>query len=1161
MSAFRPARSGGRAAAVAPYGRLAVGVLVAAGALAGHRAFAQGTSAPPRGVEADYLVFELDASGVPRPLSHQVVRLSERPSSRSDAAVVRRLAAVREDAEQVVVRLLDAAGRVTFQDVVEVPGWVNVESGLHGGAGTDSGAPRPARKAFAVRVPLEGGARLRLSVARGTAQGAPLELDLPSLRSDDRLPLAALARRSARSAPPPGSGNRVDFLLMGDGYPAQEEAKFAADAARVLDGFFGIPPYRDYQSFVNVATLFTASAQSGADHPPFDASCSATLLPTCCGDPDMQSDPRRGTFVDTAFDATYCSYNIHRLLVVNPGKVLTAAAAWPDWDKVLVLVNDATYGGSGGSTLVSSTHAASLPVAQHEYGHSFTGLADEYSSPYPGFPACSDLGGAPPCETNVTDRTARDLVKWNAWIDPFTPIPTTGADASVVGLFEGARYQAFGMYRPQLGCLMRSLDAPFCRVCAEAYVRKLYSGGWGTPAHGIDLVDPGTETPPPGAVALALPASQPFGAGLLQPTGNTVSGEWTVNDAPAASGSGFTLRAATPGTYVVTLRTRDVTPFVGATSPDGIPGGSRTWTVEATGTGSGIPSAAFDVTPASPEAGQEVQFTHAAGGGATSWRWSFGDGGASTAESAVHVFSTAGTWTVQLTVSDGSSWSTTSKSVTVRAPGPVGSTQVLTVPIVLSSRGANGSFFTSELALTNRGETDAAVTYDYTAAFGGSSGRATDTLPAGRQVVRADAVDYLKRLGIPLGESGDRGGTLRITFTGLSAGDAGAATVRTSTSVPGGRAGLAYAGVPAARLLTSPVFLCGLRQNAADRSNVAVLNAGGPSDGKVTLRLTVLSGDPANPATRTLPEVELSPGGFHQVSGVLAEGGPALPNGIVRVERIAGSAPFLAYGVVNDQVNSDGSYVEPVPADPPSAVAALTLPVVVETGVYSTEAVLANLTSAPRTLRCTWTASALPGGSVSFDVELSPFEQQILPDFVKRLRERGVVTVPAGATFAGALHVVDASGDLRGVFLGARTSAPGGGGRYGVFYPAVPAGSEAAGSAWLFGLQQTPETRSNLALVNVGSAGESADVFRVDLFDGATGSKAASVEGLTVPARGFLQVDAVLARHAPGVVSGYALVTRTAGTNPFVAYAVVNDGGAPGQRSGDGAFVAATFRR
>ena len=92
----------------------------------------------------------------------------------------------------------------------------------------------------------------------------------------------------------------------------------------------------------------------------------------------------------------------------------------------------------------------------------------------------------------------------------------------------------------------------------------------------------------------------------------------------------------------------------------------------------------------------------------------------------------------------------------------------LFVPVALSSSGANGSFYTTELALTNRGTTDATITYAYTAAFGGSSGTATETLGAGRQKTYADTITSLRALGIPLGDSGNRGGTLQVTFGGLS---------------------------------------------------------------------------------------------------------------------------------------------------------------------------------------------------------------------------------------------------------------------------------------------------------------------------------------------------------------------------------------------------------
>jgi hypothetical protein len=481
----------------------------------------------------------------------------------------------------------------------------------------------------------------------------------------------------------------------------------------------------------------------------------------------------------------------------------------------------------------------------------------------------------------------------------------------------------------------------------------------------------------------------------------------------------------------------------------------------------------------------------------------------------------------------------------------------VTVPIVLSSAGLNGSFFTSELTLTNRGTTDASITYAFTSAFGGSSGTAPDTLAAGRQKVVPDTIEFLKGLGVPVGASGNRGGTLKITFTNLSSPDAGAATVRTTSAVAGGRAGLSYPGLLSSRLLSSPVVIAGLRQTDTDRSNVAVLNAGGPADGNITLRVTVFSGEKLNNVSQALPDVVLSPGGFSQISGILTSNGLAFTNGYVEVQRIVGTAPFYAYGVINDQATSDGSFVAPVPVAPQAALSSLTLPVLVETSSFSTELVLTNFSNVLRGVRLTYFSSALTGGSASLLIKLEGGEQQILPNFVQILRDRGAVSNAAGPVFAGPLVAVDTTGDLRGIAVGARTSIPGDGGRFGLFSEAVPSGSEATERAWIYGLQQNADNRTNLAIVNTGSSSAAADTFRIDLFDGATGQKVPPVDNLSVPAGGFIQLNAILTTFAPGLQNAYALVTRTSGSNPFLCYAVVNDGGTAGQRTGDGAFLQA----
>jgi hypothetical protein len=114
------------------------------------------------------------------------------------------------------------------------------------------------------------------------------------------------------------------------------------------------------------------------------------------------------------------------------------------------------------------------------------------------------------------------------------------------------------------------------------------------------------------------------------------------------------------------------------------------------------------------------------------------------------------------------------------------------VPIIISSSGIGGSFYTSELTLTNRGAQTATVELSYMDAFVGGSGTVTTTLPAGQQRIVPDAIAYLVSLGMPIPATGNRGGTLRVRFTGLSSPSDGAVTVRTATAVASGRAGLAY---------------------------------------------------------------------------------------------------------------------------------------------------------------------------------------------------------------------------------------------------------------------------------------------------------------------------------------------------------------------------------
>ena len=478
------------------------------------------------------------------------------------------------------------------------------------------------------------------------------------------------------------------------------------------------------------------------------------------------------------------------------------------------------------------------------------------------------------------------------------------------------------------------------------------------------------------------------------------------------------------------------------------------------------------------------------------------------------------------------------------------------VPVVLAAQGLKGAHFTSELTLTNREARPVEVGFTYTAHRGGGSGTVSGRLEAGEQKVVPDALGYLRGLGLPLA-GGDRVGTLAVRSEAPLG-----VMVRTTTPVPEGRAGLAYPGIEEEDGFHEAVYLCGLRQDNRDRSNVAFQNMGSPEEGAITLRATVFPGEAAGSRPRVLETVTLEPGGFHQYTGVLGVlGGGKSRQGYVRVERIAGTAPFYAYGVVNDQSNSDGSFIFPVEGSALEGRQGLTVPVVVETGGFTSELTLTNLSETPRTLHCELVAGGVrtPDGTARFTLRLESGQQRILPGLVERLRREGVEGIgPGRGGLAGPLFVRAEEGDLGGIVIGARTTAPApGGGRYGVFLPAVADAGAFRRWAWVDALRQDGENRSNLALVNTGTVDGSRSLFHLDLYDGETGRWVRTVRDVTVPARGWLQLNSILGNHAPRTRQGYLRIRQAAGSNPFLAYGVLNDGAAPGRRSGDGAFLPA----
>ncbi len=487
---------------------------------------------------------------------------------------------------------------------------------------------------------------------------------------------------------------------------------------------------------------------------------------------------------------------------------------------------------------------------------------------------------------------------------------------------------------------------------------------------------------------------------------------------------------------------------------------------------------------------------------------------------------------------------------------------VIMLPVALASAGANGSYYTTETTLTNRGSSKMtlAVTYLPSLPSTGSdagAGTVTVLLDAGEQRIISDTIAFLSSLGLPIPDSGQLLGIVSIQPVGANVSQL-AVVARTTTKTISGQAGLAYSGISIANAFAGSVLINGLRQNSQDRSNLAVQNLGTTADGNLTLHLTVFDGNTAT-SSSAIPDITLVPGQFHQISNVLISNGLSLTSGYIKVERASGTAPFYAYGIINDQVNSDGSFILPVSVSQ-NTMTRLTLPVIVESGSFTSELMLTNWSRVEKKINFVFSADGLTTSDhmLHFSMTVAAGRQISIPAFIAYLRRQEIAGLPpAGTILAGPLLATSDDGSMNGISLGVRTSTPGEGGYFGVFNAALSDSQLITGSAGLFGLQQNSTNRSNLALVNLSPAGSGAGVFTIDIYSD-TGSKVASFDQ-TVDALQWVQLNSILAVHAPSTASGYVFVTRSSGTHSFILYGVINDGGAPGQRTGDGAFLSSAI--
>lgn len=251
--------------------------------------------------------------------------------------------------------------------------------------------------------------------------------------------------------------DRLDVVIIGDGYTASQQGDFHADATAKWADITAVEPYKSYQGLFNVWTVDAVSPESG-----------------------ISGDPGADTVRNTALGSYFWCSDTERLICTDIDKVASYAAKAPAADLVIVLANSTKYGGAGysgllaegypfnGVSTLSSDHPSSSLIAAHEIGHSVGLLDDEYT-----YDAYGTWTGGEPGGINSTTYTAGQLTgrqaKWYRWLGQSDPAGGT------VGTYEGSAYYPFGLHRPTASSLMRELgNTEFNLPGREAMIAGFY---------------------------------------------------------------------------------------------------------------------------------------------------------------------------------------------------------------------------------------------------------------------------------------------------------------------------------------------------------------------------------------------------------------------------------------------------------------------------------------------------------------------------------------------------------------------------------------------------------------------------------------------------------------------------------------------------------------
>ncbi|MCH5232268.1 MAG: peptidase M64 [Muribaculaceae bacterium] len=229
----------------------------------------------------------------------------------------------------------------------------------------------------------------------------------------------------------------IDIAILSEGYTEAEMDSFINHSQKIVNEILSYEPFASKKDKFNFVAVPVPSRDSGV------------------------SIPVKDEWKETAFGSHFSTFHSPRYLTVPKVKAMHEALEGIPYEHLFVVVNTPEYGGGGifnSYQVAAAKNRFTLPVAVHEFGHSFAGLADEY------FYADEEDDTYPldvePWEANITTMVDFD----SKWADI--------ADGEKVGVFQGGGYKTLGIFRPTETCRMRDNFFPtFCPVCEKEILK------------------------------------------------------------------------------------------------------------------------------------------------------------------------------------------------------------------------------------------------------------------------------------------------------------------------------------------------------------------------------------------------------------------------------------------------------------------------------------------------------------------------------------------------------------------------------------------------------------------------------------------------------------------------------------------------------------------